>query len=40
MEATEVVEGVEVFEAAEVLRPEKSLMMTSELTRFLNSLYF
>ena len=35
IEATEVVEAVEVSEAAEVLRPE-----TSELTRFLNSLYF
>ena len=32
----EAVEAVEVIEAAEVLRPEKSLLRTSELTIFLN----
>ena len=40
MKATEVVEAVEVSEAAEVLRPEKSLLMTAVLTRFLNSALF
>jgi hypothetical protein len=40
IEATEVVEAVEVTEIAEVLWPEKSLLKTSELTRFLNSALF
>ena len=33
-------EAVEVTEAAEVLRPEKSLLRTSELTSFSNSALF
>jgi hypothetical protein len=36
----EVVEAVEVIEAAEVLRYEKSLLRTSESPRFLNSAFF
>ena len=32
----EALEAVEVIEAAEVLRPEKSLMRTSESSRLLN----
>ena len=36
----EVVEAVEVIEVAEVLRPEKSLLRTSELSRILNSALF
>ena len=40
IEAIEVVEAVEVIEAIEVLRPEKSLMGTSESSRFLNSALF
>ena len=36
----EVVEAVEVIEAAKVLRPEKSLLMTAESCRFLNSVLF
>ena len=31
------VEATEVIEIAEVLRPKKSLLRTSELTRILNS---
>ena len=37
IEATEVVEAVEAIETAEVLRPGKSLLRTSESSRFLNS---
>ena len=37
VEAVEVAEVVEVNEAAEVLRPEKALLRTSESSRFLNS---
>ena len=33
----EVVEAVEVIETAEVLRPGKLLLRTSESSRFLNS---
>ena len=40
IEATEVVEAVEAIEAAVVLRPEKSLLRTSEPYRFLNSALF
>ena len=40
IEATEVVEAEEVIEAAKVLRPEKSLLMTAESSRFLNSALF
>ena len=40
VEASEVAEAVEVNEAAEVLRPERSLLRTSELSRFLNSASF
>ena len=36
-EATEVVEAVEVIKAAELLSPGKSLLRTSESSRFLNS---
>ncbi len=36
----EVVEAVEVIEAMEVLRSEKSLLRTSESSRFLNSVFF
>ena len=36
----EVAEAGEVKEAAEVLRPEKSLLWTSESSRFLNSALF
>ena len=36
----EVVEAVEVIEAAEVLRSGKSLLMTLESSRFLNSALF
>ena len=39
-EATEVVEAEEAIEAAEVLRPRKSLLRTSESSRFLNSALF
>ena len=35
-----VVEAVEAIEAEEVLRPGKSLVRTSESSRFLNSAYF
>ena len=38
--ANEVVEAVEVIEAAKVLRPGKSLLMTAEPFRFLNSALF
>jgi hypothetical protein len=37
VEAIKVAETNEVNEAAEVLRPEKSLMRTSESSRFLSS---
>ena len=37
---TEVVEAVEVIEAAKVPRPGKLLLMTVELSRFLNSAQF
>ena len=37
VEASEVAEADEVNEAAELLRPEKSLLRTSESSRFLNS---
>ena len=37
IEATEAIEAVEVTEAAKALRPEKSLLRTSEFTRFSNS---
>ena len=40
MEAMEVVEAVGVIEAAEVLRPEKSLLRTSESSMSLNSALF
>ena len=40
IEATEVVEAVAVTEAAEELRPEKSRLRTSEVTRSLNSALF
>ena len=36
----EVVEAVEVIEVAEVLRSGKSLLRTSESSRFLNSVFF
>ena len=39
-EATEVVEAVEVIEASKVLGPGKSLLRTSESSRFLNSTLF
>ena len=39
-EASEVAEATEVNEAAEVLRPGKSLLRTSESSRFLNSALF
>ena len=35
-EATEVVEAVEVVEVAELISPEKSLLRTSVVSRFLN----
>jgi SpoU rRNA methylase family enzyme len=38
--ASEVAEANEVKEAVEVLRPEKSLLRTSESSRFLNSALF
>ena len=38
--AVEVTEAIEVNEAAELLRPEKSILRTSELIRFLNSALF
>ena len=38
--ATEAVEAIEVIEAAEVLRPGKSLLRTSESSRFLNTTLF
>ena len=37
---SEAVETTEVIEAAEVLRPVKSLLRTSEPYRFLNSVLF
>ena len=40
IEATEVVEAVEVIKAAKVPRPRKSLLMTAESSRFLNSTFF
>ena len=40
IEAMEVVEAVEVIEAADVLRSGKSLLRTSESSRFLNSALF
>ena len=40
IEATEVVEAVEVTETAEILRSGKSLLRTSESSRFLNSALF
>ena len=40
IEAMEVVEAVEVIEATEVLRSGKSLLRTSESSRFLNSALF
>ena len=40
VEASEVAEANEVNEAAEVLGPEKSLLRTSESSRFLNSSLF
>ena len=36
----EVVEAVEVIEAAEGVRPGKSLLMTAESSRFLNLALF
>ena len=40
VEAIEAAEADEVNEVAEVLRPEKSLLRTSESSRFLNSALF
>ena len=40
VEASEAVEADEVNEAAKVPRPGKSLMRTSELSGFLNSVLF
>jgi hypothetical protein len=40
VEAIEVAEAGEVQETAEVLRPDKSLMRTSESSRFLNLALF
>ena len=40
MEGIEVVEAVEVIEAAEVLRTGKSLLWTSESSRFFSSALF
>ena len=40
VKATEVAEVNEVTEAAEVLRPEKSLLRTSKSSRFLISALF
>ena len=40
VEAIEVAEAAEVKEAVEVLRPEKSLLRTSESSRFLISALF
>ena len=40
IEAIEAVEATEVIEAAKVLRPEKSLLRTSESSRHLNSALF
>ena len=40
IEATDVFEAVEVIDTAEVLRPEKSLLMSKESSRFLNSALF
>ena len=40
MEASEVAEADEVNEAAEVSKGSKSLLKTSESSRFLNSAYF
>ena len=40
IEAMEVVEAVEAIETAEVLRPGKSILRTSESSRFLNSALF
>ena len=37
IEASDVIMSVEVIEAAEVLRPGKSLLRTSESSRLLNS---
>ena len=40
IEAIEAVEATKVIESAEVLRPGKSLLRTSESSRFLNSALF
>ena len=40
MEASEVAEAAEVNEAAEVFKAQKSLLKTSESSRFLNSAFF
>ena len=40
IEAIEAVEATEVIEAVEVLRPEKSLLRTSESSRVLNLALF
>ena len=40
IEATEVVKAVEVIETAKVLRLGKSLLMTAESSRLLNSALF
>ena len=37
IEAIDVVEAVEFVEASEILRPKKSLLRTSESSRFNNS---
>jgi hypothetical protein len=37
IEATEVVEAVDAIETAKVLRPGKSVLMTSQSSRVLNS---
>ena len=40
VEVIEVVEAVEVIEAADVIRAEKSLLRTSESSRYLNLVLF
>ena len=40
MEVIEATEAVKVIEAAEILTPGKSLLMTAESSRFLNSALF
>ena len=40
MEVIEAVDAIELIEAAEVLRPEKSLLGTSKSSRFLNLALF